>query len=284
MSDEANKGTSVEKEGQDMATGKGRAEKPLVNNNTDESSVNNTDAKLKDLKAEESTSETKSSEGAEVDKDSLIEQLTSKLNEASSQIEDLSGKYEAVNETHTRLLEDNKRAREQAEIEAAQKKEELIAQAKEEGNYDLVSKEYEQKNKALREELSTLHATIAKEKVESESMKLSNLLADGTNAELLSEFVKKRLSVEDGQVLIDGGATTVEELTQEFSDSDMFKPLLRGRKSTGGGAKGSSSGVSGNSPSRKVSADSKTLTREQYRTLSPADRNKFYKNGGKFSD
>lgn len=157
--------------------------------------------------------------------------------------EDTSGLKQKVEE----LLNESKTAKQKAREIEERARQEAEQRAKEENDFKSLYESSEgERSKAL-DELKKLRQTIAQEKTDSAAMKLAAELADGTNAELLSTFIKGRIRFEDGKVQVldaNGNPTvsTVEDLKKEFQTSGRYDALLRGNKSGGGGAAPSNGG------------------------------------------
>ena len=142
------------------------------------------------------------------------------------------------------LLDETKGAKRKAREEAERAEELARQKALKDGDYEQLLKSSEEKNKSLAEKLAQIETSRERELIKNASLKLSAKLADGSNAELLSEFVKRRFKFVDGElkVLDESGNLTVstpEDLENEIARNDRFKSLLRGSKATGGGASGS---------------------------------------------
>lgn len=194
-----------------------------------------------------------------------IESLTNEKNSMKAKMDELLGETKRAKELR-------RQAEEQARIEAEEK-------ARKAGDYEQLHKSSEQQRQQLQKELEDLKAGIANEKRNSTAMKVASELAEGANAEILSEFVAKRLKyTDDGiKVLNDNGELTVstlEDLKAEFQSNNRFAALLKGSQASGGSA----SGGSASSPTEKV------MTRSDFDNATPAKRSEFIKGGGKVVD
>jgi predicted nuclease with TOPRIM domain len=124
------------------------------------------------------------------DKDSIIEDLKNQLNS-------LRGKTEE-------LLGETKKAKAKAREEMEAKERAKLEKAKKEGDFEQLLKSSENERKSLSDRLNDLQGKISSEKLRTESLKLAGELADGANAELLSEFIAKRLKyTDDGMRVLD---------------------------------------------------------------------------------
>ena len=177
------------------------------------------------------------------------------------------------------LLTEAKRAKQaKREIEAeTQAERERIAREK--GDYEQLHKSAQEKYETTLGELDNLCQGIANEKRNNTAMKLAADLADGANAELLSEFIGRRLKFhEDGVKVTDvNGNLTVssfDDLKSEFKNDARYSALLKGNQSSGGGASGGSN--SGGA--------TKVRSRAEFEALNPAKRMEFVKSGGTITD
>ena len=177
------------------------------------------------------------------------------------------------------LLTEAKRAKQaKREIEAeTQAERERIAREK--GDYEQLHKSAQEKYETTLGELDNLRQGIANEKRNNTAMKLAADLADGANAELLSEFIGRRLKFhEDGVKVTDvNGNLTVssfDDLKSEFKNDARYSALLKGNQSSGGGASGGSN--SGGATKVRSSAE--------FEALNQAKRMEFVKSGGTITD
>jgi hypothetical protein len=157
---------------------------------------------------------------------------------------DTARELEALRRKNHELLDEAKRAK-SARREAEERAErEAQEKARKDGDFEQLLKSSEGEREKLHRELETLRGSIAKEKVGNTALALAGEIADGVNAELLSEFISRRLKYTDQgvKVLDENGELTISsiaELKLEFEQSERYKALLRGSKSNGGGATGS---------------------------------------------
>lgn len=166
------------------------------------------------------------------------------IDDKESIIEDLKKQLDSLKNKTGELLAETKAAKERARAEAAAKEQAKLDKAKKEGDYEQLLQSSEKDRKRLAEELEGLRGKVSSEKVKSESLRIASELADGHNAELLSEFIKNRIKYTDEgiKVLDNTGQLTVstlDQLKQEFAASEKYKSLVRGVKSSGGSAQGS---------------------------------------------
>jgi chromosome segregation ATPase len=209
--------------------------------------------------------ETKASEAAEVTLETLQAQLTA-----------LQSEREALLNKNNELLGEAKKAKaarnqaEQAASEEARKK------AEAEGNYEQLFKSSESERQKLLEENESIKGATAKEKRDNEALKLASSMAEGANIELLADFIQRRLKYSDGVIKVtdsngDLTVSSLEDLKTELVASGRYASLLKGNQSSGGGATG------GN----KSGGAAKIMAQADFDAMTPNDRMKFMKAGGK---
>lgn len=189
--------------------------------------------------------------------------------------EDTSGLKQKVEE----LLNESKSAKQKAREAEERAKREAEQRAKEENDFKSLYESSEGEREKIRRELEEVRNGIAREKTDNAAMKLAAELADGTNAELLSVFIKSRIRYEDGKVQVldsDGNPTvsTVDDLKKEFQTSGRYDSLLRGSKAGGGGAAPSNGGGAATKLSEMSEKERVTLFREdpdKFRQLKEAE-------------
>lgn len=203
--------------------------------------------------------------------------------EGSPSVEDLQSQLNAISEerdklkAHSETLLSEAKAAKNAKREAEAKAQaEAEAKAKEAGDHEQLYKSATEKLNATLSELEEVKGGIANEKRNTAALKLATELADGANAELLSEFIARRLKyTEEGlKVTNSGGELTVsslDDLKNEFKSDARYAALLKGNQSSGGGAAGGSNGGSA----------AKTLNRAEFEALNQKERMDFTKSGGK---
>ena len=157
--------------------------------------------------------------------------------------EDLEG-LKRQNQT---LLDEAKEAKRKArEAEEARSQQELAA-AKARGDFEQLYASSEQALAAERTRLAELTASIERRDLTSAASKVSSSIADGENAEILAEFVQRRLKIVEGQVKVTDAAgnltiATLEDLAKEFQQAPRYAALVRGTQANGGGATGGKGG------------------------------------------
>lgn len=210
----------------------------------------------------------------EEQKELNAEDLQKALEEKEAIIQDLQNQFQAVKSKADQLLDETKKAKQKAreELEAKQKAE--MERAQKNGDYEQLLKSSEKERQTLAEQYEQLRNKISTEKTKSESMRIATELADGYNAEILSEFISKRIKYTDEgvKVLNEQGELTVstlDVLKKEFEASPKFKYLLRGNKASGGGAPGAGSG-----------AAIKEMSQSDFAKLNPTQQREFLSKSG----
>ncbi|MBY8958366.1 hypothetical protein J1G18_13825 [Pseudomonas sp. MIS38] len=157
--------------------------------------------------------------------------------------EDLEG-LKRQNQTLLDEAKEAKRLKREADEKLAQK--ELDA-AKARGDFEQLYASSEQALAVERTRLAELTASIERRDLTSAASKVSSSIADGENAEILAEFVQRRLKIVEGQVKVTDAAgnltiASLEDLAKEFQQAPRYASLVRGTKANGGGATGGSGG------------------------------------------
>jgi len=203
-----------------------------------------------------------------------MEEIKKEIETKSAMIADLQKQFEAVKSKNEELLNETKIAKQKAREEAEAKQKAEMERARKNGDFEQLLKSSEQERQTLAERLHSLESRISSEKTRSESMRLAAELADGSNAEILSEFISRRLKYTDEgfKVLNEQGELTVstlDVLKKEFEESPKFKSLIRGSKASGGGATGSGS-----------SAAIKEMSQAEFQKMPSTQQMEFLKKGG----
>lgn len=198
--------------------------------------------------------------------------------EGNDDLDAIKRERDALKAKNLELLDETKNAKKKAAEEARRHEEAKQEKLKKDGDYEQLFKSAEQKTRELEEQIRIRDERAANEIARNEAMKLATQLADGHNAELLQEFIVRRIKyTEDGiRVLDSNGGLTVSslaDLKREFETSDKFKSLIRGSKATGGGASGTSGGASSASVNRKT-----------FDSWNYLERDNFMKNKGTVTD
>jgi len=161
------------------------------------------------------------------------------------------------------LLGEKKSASQKAREAEERLAQEAEQRAKEQNDYKSLFESSQNKAKEFEQKYQELNNNILAEKVNATAMNISAELADGNNAKILSEFVKKRITYKDGQTLVlnesgEPTVSTVDDLKKEFIASGIFDSLLRQSKANGGSAaKPNAGGVTGSVDLSKMSKQEK---------------------------
>lgn len=163
--------------------------------------------------------------------------------EGLPQNEDVEG-LKRQNQT---LLDEAKAAKQRARDAEQQREQQAVEAAKAKGDYESLYASSEQALAAERQKLADLQGGIEKRDLSGAASKVAALIADGPNAEILAEFLERRLRIVDGQVRVtDASGTltvsTLEDLGKEFQKEPRYASLVRGSQANGGGAAGGGGG------------------------------------------
>ncbi|WP_241646885.1 hypothetical protein [Rosenbergiella metrosideri] len=128
--------------------------------------------------------------------------------------------------------------RRQAEEEKAREEAERLAA---EGNYKQLFESSQSATAEWQQKYQALQQQVEQSSINQTAIKLATDIADGANAEILSEFVTRRLKLVDGQVRVTDASgnltvSTVDQLKQEFTNDPRWSALIRGSQANGGGA------------------------------------------------
>ena len=136
--------------------------------------------------------------------------------------------------------------------------------AQRDGEFESLWKAAKVKEAELTQKLADKDKANRNEKVQISALRIATELADGDNAELLSEFVQRNLDKmadEAGGLSLD----VLEAVKNEFKNNGKYKALLRGSKAVGGGATGNTRGAQ----------ETQSLTRSEFANLSPSKQSEF---------
>jgi len=163
--------------------------------------------------------------------------------EGLPQTEDVEG-LKRQNQT---LLDEAKAAKQRARDAEQQREQQAVEAAKAKGDYESLYTSSEQALAAERQKLADLQTGIEKRDLSGAASKVAALIADGPNAEILAEFLERRLRIVDGQVRVTDASgnltvSTLEDLGKEFQKEPRYASLVRGSQANGGGAAGGGGG------------------------------------------
>jgi len=180
----------------------------------------------------------------------ISEEELKAFNDSKSMIDDLNSQLGKVKGKNDELLGEKKKA--QAAQTEADEKAELAKREKlkDNGDFEKLLELRGQELKSATDELEKqrgINTANSKREADKEinlhALQVAGKLADGENIGLLAEFVTKRLSFSEGEVKVldKNGAITIsttEDLQKEIQGDVKFASLLKGVKSSGGGANG----------------------------------------------
>ncbi len=194
----------------------------------------------------------------------LDEKQEEVVTEQKPSYEELEKRLTSVLSKHDQLMDETKSAkRERARIEA-EKLENDKKSAEKNGEFEKLWKATAAERDEVLNQLKSLKNGNRQEKLSLASMRIATELADGDNADLLSEFIKRNLeniADDDGSL----GEDVIKAVSSEFKNNAKFKSLLRASKASGGGAPGNMKGTS-----EKVS-----LTRAEFDKMNPVKQSEF---------
>lgn len=164
--------------------------------------------------------------------------------EGINESDDVIGMKSKIDE----LLDDKRKREEALRIaeEEARRKEEERALA--EGNYKQLFESSQAKTAEWEQRYSSLEQSIHQRDISLAATRVATNIADGPNAEILAEFISRRLKVVDGQVRVTDEAgnlsvASLADLEKEYQSSPRYASLVRGSQAGGGGAAPKSGGV-----------------------------------------
>lgn len=210
-----------------------------------------------------------------------LEEALAKIKEQATALAEAQKNNESMKTKMDELLTEAKRAKDAKRAAEETARQEAEEKAKASGDFEQLLKSTQEKLDSREKAFNELTQKIAGEKVSNQALKIANELADGFNAELLSEHIAKRLKYTDEgiKVLNNNGELTIssiDELKTEFSGNERYNSLLRGTQAKGGGAPGGKGGAS--------NSDKKTVTRTEFNDMSHVERATFAKAGGSVVD
>lgn len=157
------------------------------------------------------------------------------------------GDLEGLKRQNQVLLDEAKEAK-RLKREADEKlaKEQLDA-AKAKGDFEQLYASSEQALAIERARLVELTTSIERQGIAAAASKIATGIADGENAEILAEFVERRLKIVEGQVKVTDAAgnltiASLDDLAKEFQQAPRYASLVRGTQANGGGAAGGKGG------------------------------------------
>ena len=217
-----------------------------------------------------------------------IEDLQAKMSEMEKLYQTTLAQNESLTQENQKVKEKQQAAdkyRRQQEKEAQKAMEEA---ARKSGDVEALEKSWNEKYSSLEssnnETISSLNKIINDVTVKATAQSLASSIAiDEHAAKILSRFIEQDLSMEivNGEavvkVLQNGkpSALTIDDLKLKISEDPMFAREVKGSAASGAGPAGNSSG--GGSGSNK-------MKRDQFESMNPVEKQRFFKEGGKLVD
>lgn len=157
--------------------------------------------------------------------------------EGLPQQEDVSGLKKQRDDLLAEKKAEQERRR-QAEEEIQRKERERLEA---EGNYKQLFESSQTKTAEWEQRYSALEQSIHQRDINLAATRIATAIADGDNADILKDFVARRLKVAEGQVRVtdESGNLTVsslDDLQREFENAPRYASLVRGSQAGGGGA------------------------------------------------
>lgn len=169
------------------------------------------------------------------------------LEQLQASVEDLTSQLGKVNSKNNELLSEKKKAQQAAKDSAEAADDANDEKLRANNDFEQLLKSTTEKLEKSEERNLNNERREASKEVNLNALRLAGKIADGDNAEILAGLVAKRLRFADGELKVlnkDGELTisTLDDLQKEFSSDIRFISLLKGNKSSGGGANGGSNG------------------------------------------
>ena len=163
---------------------------------------------------------------------------------SKAELEKLKTESELLKAENERLSDHNKKVIEEKRLETEAKRKLDEEKAIKDNDLEAYRKSSDAKIKVLEDKIEASNNANASKEVRNQALELATNLATGSNIKLLSTFIEKRLRVGEGGVEVldekgDLSVLSLDDLQAEFSNNAEFASLLKGRDSSGGGAKGS---------------------------------------------
>ena len=193
-----------------------------------------------------------------------VNQAPTEQQESKPSYEELAKRLDSVLAKHNQLMDETKTAkRERSRLEAEQAENDSKS-AEKNGEFEKLWKAAAKEKEDLSNQIKAMKHGSRSEKLDLASMRIATELADGDNAELLSEFIKRNLeSIADDDGTL--GEDVLKAVASGFKNNGKFKSLLRASKASGGGAPGNMKGTS----------EKTSLTRADFDRMSPIKKSEF---------
>ncbi len=187
--------------------------------------------------------------------------------------QELETKLKAVVSHQEKLLGETKKAKEDRANSLAEAKRIADDKAKSNGEFEELYKSKDQEANEYKKQLEDYKRSVRNDKLQASALRIATDLADGDNAELLSEFVIRKLDglADETGVISDN---IVTDLKKEFANNQKYKSLLRSSKASGGNALGNV----GNK------AETKEISRADFDKMDQLSRKNFFAGKGRVVD
>ena len=157
--------------------------------------------------------------------------------------EDLEG-LKRQNQTLLDEAKEAKRLRREADEKLEREK---LDAARAKGDFEQLYASSEQALAAERAKNLEITTRVERRDLSAAASKIATGIADGENAEILAEFVERRLKIVEGQVKVTDAAgnltiASLDDLAKEFQQAPRYASLVRGTQASGGGAAGGKGG------------------------------------------
>lgn len=157
--------------------------------------------------------------------------------------EDLEG-LKRQNQTLLDEAKEAKRLRREADEKLEREK---LDAARAKGDFEQLYASSEQALAAERAKNLEITTRVERRDLSAAASKIATGIADGENAEILAEFVERRLKIVEGQVKVTDAAgnltiASLDDLAKEFQQAPRYASLVRGTQANGGGAAGGKGG------------------------------------------
>lgn len=179
------------------------------------------------------------------------EQADKIIADAQAAIEAKQAEIDAIKANKDTILNEKRTLKEKLDAIEAEKSQKLEDDAKTKGDVNVLEKQYQAKEaqyqaklQALENELKSRDELEARNQVNSTAAKLASALTDDTNnADILADYLSKRLKFDNGTVKVlnsegEISINSLEELKNEFIACGKYNSLIRGTKASGAGASG----------------------------------------------
>lgn len=210
--------------------------------------------------------------GGEAEQPTEVEMEKPDLAKLIAENNKLRADLKIVSDHKEKLYKETKQAKEARDNASAEAKRIEEEKSRKDGEFEKLYQSKTQEIEAQKKEFEDYKKQTRQDKIQVSAMRLANELADGDNAELLSDFIARKLdgiSDERGSLSDD----VLADIKREFTDNTKYKSLLRGSKATGGNAIGNLG----------TKSEAKEVSRADFDKMDHLNRQRFLKSGGKIN-